>query len=52
MEFKIGDIYNDSDILLKANEAVKSLTKEELDSIVIKNQTLYDKVLSTSITTL
>ncbi len=52
MEFKLGDIYNDSTILIAANQAVKTLTKEEIESIALNNQTLYEKVLSTSLTTL
>lgn len=31
IEFKIGDIYQDSNILLDANEAAKSLIKEEVE---------------------
>lgn len=33
MEFKIGDIYHDSSVLIMANEAAKSITLDEMDSI-------------------
>ncbi|NLJ89902.1 MAG: ATP-dependent DNA helicase RecG [Clostridiales bacterium] len=33
IEFKIGDIYQNSDLLIKANKAAKTLTKEEIDYI-------------------
>lgn len=44
MEFKIGDIYADSSILLKANEAAKSLSGEELDILLSENPVLADKI--------
>lgn len=40
MEFKIGNIYDDSEILLKSNEAVSSLTEEELAEILSENEAL------------
>ncbi len=44
MEFRIGDIYNDSAVLMKANEAAKSLTQQELDAILGENPELADKI--------
>lgn len=52
MEFKIGDIYNDSNILLQANEAVKSLTEEEIKNIMNEHPTLYNKILNFELGTL
>ncbi len=44
MDFGIGDIYNDAAVLMKANEAAKSLTKQELDHILNKNPVLAEKI--------
>lgn len=40
MEFRIGNIYDDSEILLKSSEAAASLTKAELDEILSENEAL------------
>lgn len=40
MEFKIGNIYDDSEVLLKANEAVGSLTEDEFNEILEENEGL------------
>lgn len=52
MEFKIGDVYNDSNVLMDANKAVKSLTEEEIAKIMEEHQTLYDKILNFELATL
>lgn len=44
MEFKIGDIYSDASILMKANEAAKNLTEKELETIINENPTLASKI--------
>lgn len=44
MEFKIGDIYSDASILMKANEAAKNLTEKELETILNENPTLANKI--------
>ncbi|QHQ62511.1 ATP-dependent DNA helicase RecG [Anaerocolumna sedimenticola] len=44
MEFRIGDIYNDASVLMKANEAAKSLTKPEFDLFLEENPELADKI--------
>ena len=44
MEFRIGDIYNDAAVLMKANEAAKSLTKQELDLFLEENPEIGDKI--------
>lgn len=49
MEFKMGDIYNDSALLISANQAVKSLTEEEIEEILEKNPRLYNSILNSSI---
>lgn len=40
MEFRIGDIYNDAEVLMKANEAAGSLTDEERKKIFLENPSL------------
>ncbi len=44
MEFKIGDIYADSSILMKANEAAKKITSQELELILNENPGLANKI--------
>lgn len=44
MEFSIGDIYNDASVLMKANEAAKSLTSQELDGILEENPLLARRI--------
>jgi len=44
MEFKIGDIYTDSAILMKANEAAKNITEQELETILKENPVLAEKI--------
>jgi ATP-dependent DNA helicase RecG len=44
MEFKVGDIYTDSAILMKANEAAKNITEKELETILIENPSLAEKI--------
>ena len=44
MEFRIGDIYNDASVLMKANEAAKSLTGQELDGILKENPLLARRI--------
>lgn len=44
MEFRIGDIYGDSSVLLKANEAAKSLSKEELEALLSENRALAERI--------
>ncbi len=44
MEFRIGDIYNDATVLMKANEAAKSLTGQELDGILKENPLLARRI--------
>jgi ATP-dependent DNA helicase RecG len=44
LEFRIGDIYNDAAILLKANEAAKGLTEQELEAILVEFPALADKI--------
>lgn len=41
VDFKIGDIYQDSDILIKANEAAKSINEEEMAYIKEVSLPLY-----------
>ena len=45
MEFKLGDIYNDADVLKGASEAAKGLSDEEVYDIFDKNPELEDKIL-------
>ena len=52
MEFKIGDIYTDSAILMKANEAAKEITDQELEKILSENPVLADKINSYGMGTL
>lgn len=52
MEFKIGDIYNDSEVLLKANEAAKSLTTMEIDQLLKTNPSLADRIMNYDMGTL
>ncbi|MFV0343231.1 MAG: ATP-dependent DNA helicase RecG [Anaerocolumna sp.] len=40
MDFKIGNIYDDSEILLKANEAALSLSEKELEDMLAENEAL------------
>lgn len=44
MEFRIGDIYNDAGVLMKANEAAGSLTQEELEKILKENPLLAERI--------
>ncbi len=44
MEFRIGDIYNDAAVLMKANEAAKGLSQEELDMILNENPVLAERI--------
>lgn len=44
LEFKIGDIYTDSAILLKANEAAKNLSAKELETLFRDNPRLAEKI--------
>lgn len=44
LEFRIGDIYNDSAILLKANEAAKNLSEQELNGILQEFPALAEKI--------
>lgn len=44
VEFRIGDIYNDAAVLMKANEAAKGLTQTELDGILTKNPVLAQRI--------
>jgi ATP-dependent DNA helicase RecG len=41
IEFKIGDIYQNSDLLIKANEAAKTLSSEEIEYIKEVSLPLY-----------
>ncbi len=41
IEFTLGDIYTDSDALIKANEAIKTLSKEEIEYIINTSLPLY-----------
>lgn len=52
MEFKIGDIYNDSEVLLKANEAAKSLTQQEVEQLLESNPSLADRIMNYDMGTL
>lgn len=52
MEFRIGDIYNDSEVLLKANEAAKSLTQQEVEQLLESNPGLADKIVNYDMGTL
>jgi len=52
MEFKIGDIYTDSAILMKANEAAKNITVQELNIILMENPILAEKIKNYEIGTL
>jgi ATP-dependent DNA helicase RecG len=52
LEFKIGDIYTDSAILLKANEAAKNITSGELQSLLDANPELAEKISNYDIGTL
>ena len=45
MEFKLGDIYNDADILKISSQAAKALSNKEIDNIFDKNPQLKDKIL-------
>lgn len=44
MEFRIGDIYNDAGVLMKANEAAKGLTEQELSTILKENPPLAERI--------
>jgi ATP-dependent DNA helicase RecG len=44
MEFRIGDIYNDAGVLMKANEAAKGLTEQELNTILSENPSLAERI--------
>ncbi|MDF2590062.1 MAG: ATP-dependent helicase RecG [Anaerocolumna sp.] len=52
MEFKIGDIYSDATILMKANEAAKNLTEKELDTLLLENPELAEKINNYDMNTL
>jgi ATP-dependent DNA helicase RecG len=52
MEFKLGDIYNDSEVLLKANEAAKSLTQQEVEQLLESNPSLADRIINYDMGTL
>lgn len=52
MEFKIGNIYDDSEILLKANEAAAGLSQEELEQILSENEALRIRISRYEIGTL
>lgn len=45
IEFKLGDIYNDAQILKDANDAAMNFTKEELYELSKKNPALYNKIV-------
>ncbi len=44
LEFRIGDIYADAQVLLKANETAKSLSDEERQYIYESNPTFTDRI--------
>ncbi|MGB8454993.1 MAG: ATP-dependent DNA helicase RecG [Anaerocolumna sp.] len=44
MEFRIGDIYNDAAVLMKANEAAKGVSQGELDVILSENPKLAERI--------
>ena len=44
MEFKIGDIYTDAAVLMKANAAAKSVSTSELDEILNSNPALAERI--------
>jgi ATP-dependent DNA helicase RecG len=52
MEFKLGDIYVDSQILLKANESARTISQQELDEMLNENPLLADKIVHYDIGTL
>ncbi|MFU0826873.1 MAG: ATP-dependent DNA helicase RecG [Lachnoclostridium sp.] len=52
MEFRIGDIYNDAKVLMKANEAAASLTREERENIFAKNPLLAWRIQNFDVGTL
>ncbi len=48
LEFKLGDIYNDAQVLKDANEAAINFTKEDLYDLSKKNPFLYNKIIQFS----
>jgi len=46
MEFKMGDVYNDANLLISANQAAKSLTEKEIIEIMEDNPYLYESILN------
>ncbi len=44
MEFRLGDIYNDAAVLMKANEAAKGLSEQELKGILNENPELAERI--------
>jgi ATP-dependent DNA helicase RecG len=52
MDFKMGDIFTDANVLKEAAEAVKSLKDREVDNIFEENPYLEDKILYRNSSTL
>lgn len=52
MDFKLGDIFTDANLLKSAAEAVKKLSDKEVDGIFEANPHLEDKILRKNINTL
>ena len=52
MDFKLGDIFTDANVLKEAAEAVKKLTDKEVDDIFEGNPNLEEKILHRTASTL
>lgn len=52
MEFKIGDVFTDAHTLKEANDAMKKLTEQQLEEILMKNEALRKRIESYDASTL